>query len=122
MIFLLTAIENEYGDKVLVTNKGYEFEGGSSIIIARDELGRVHTVQDCLGNITTYEYDDNNNVTAIVYPDNTRVTMEYDARNRLKAQKDAYGNATTYTYDVCGQIEKETRYITYSMNGYNTKK
>ncbi|MBE5885165.1 MAG: hypothetical protein E7284_02040 [Lachnospiraceae bacterium] len=123
----LTAIENEYGDRVKVTDQGYEFDDGSSIIITRDELGRVTSITNREGKACTYEYDANNNL--IRYTDTTGNVVsytydmnhnllaildengkavarsEYDAQGRLVATIDADGNRIEYDYDPNARMQ-----------------
>jgi len=75
-----------------------------------------------------YEYDSNDNITKITYPDGTYVTREYNGPNGEMSKKiNEAGVITTYTYDTRGNLTskveaegapcaRETRYV-YDANG-----
>lgn len=96
-------------------------ETGSDMTVAQDgpdtrftydANGNVLTRTDAADNVTTYEYDASNQLTAIRYPDDTSVTYRYDSLMRRKQMTDSLG-VTYYEYDIHGQLTSVT-----DPNGY----
>ena len=53
-------------------------------------------MKDSLGSEFHYTYDLNGNQTAVIYPDGSKESVEYDARGRITGKNDRNGNKTTY--------------------------
>lgn len=68
---------------------------------------RVRTV-DALGNETLYEYDANDNVTKITEPNGAETISVYDDSGQMLSLTDALGRVTTYEYDSDGNRTKIT--------------
>ncbi len=63
---------------------------------------------DIVVRTTTYEYDNNNNLTKITYPNGGTVSNVYDDKNRITSSTDLRGVVTTYEYDTYNQLVKTT--------------
>ena len=89
------------------------------------------TLYDRNGNMTSstnyhtqdrvrYEYDENNRLIKMIYPNNIVVTYEYDENGNTKTVTDKDGLKTYYTYDnndnevlkTTGNIKTNKRYDT----------
>ena len=95
-----TRMEQSYNKLGMITDDGvnnYEYDesmrlssvtdGNSRLAFGYDGFNRLIKV-DYSGkgsNTVKYEYDDNSNVTAIVYPNGNQVTYSYDGLNRMKS-------------------------------------
>ncbi len=64
-----------------------------------DPLDRLATIQDELGNATTFSYDANGNRSQVRDAELNTTTYIYDERNLLWKVTDALGSVTEYTYD-----------------------
>ncbi|MEH0019208.1 MAG: right-handed parallel beta-helix repeat-containing protein [Desulfobacter sp.] len=70
--------------------------------------GRDLITLDDKGNQTRTEYDENQNLTRIIYPDNTQVTFTYDLRfNKVRQIIDPLGRTTLFEYDDKGSLVKK---------------
>ncbi len=66
---------------------------------------RTRVVSDALGNVTTYAYDEWENLTSVTHPDGTSVTYEYDTLlSKVVKKTDERGMVTTYEYDEKGNL------------------
>jgi len=92
---LLSQITNEYGQSLSFTYDGE----------------RLSSVVDLLGNVYQYEYDANDNLSVVVYPDET---PNDDSDNPRKIYH--YEN-TTYPHHLTGITDENgSRYATWSYN------
>ena len=81
---------------------------GHDITYTRDTKGRVATLTDASGNVTTYAYDYYSNLTSETGPDPDSsgplaapvTSYAYDSQDRLTSKTDPLGGSTSYTYDV----------------------
>ena len=74
--------------------------------------GRDEIITDEKGNITRKEYDEWDNLTKIIYPDDTEKTYEYEHTfNRITKQTDQNGNITEYQYDSKGNLTQKTEAV-----------
>ncbi|MCB9231091.1 MAG: S-layer homology domain-containing protein [Bacteroidia bacterium] len=70
---------------------------------------RLDYYTDYFGNTIDYSYDNNGNVTSIVYPGGTKtVTYHYDAKSRMDWVKDWNNQTTTYQWLPDDRIDKVT--------------
>ena len=77
-----------------------------------DANGNIKTVRDILGNITTYTYNDSNDVTQIEYPNGITITNEYSYHNPIATTQtytnDQFVTSTIakylYSYDTYGNL------------------
>jgi RHS repeat-associated protein len=100
--------------------------GNLSLVITYDTRGRVVTYgapgevytyayftgyttkTDPLGNVYTFYYDSNGNVTRTVLPDGTQILTNIDEDLNVSNETGPGGNTWTYTYNERGQILTET--------------
>lgn len=115
---------NQFDEKDLLVNDGYASynyyadnslqsvsRNGKAITYTYDALKRVTGVNysDFAGNTVSYQYDDNNNIIKITYPNGIAVNYEYDANNRLTVVKDNSNNPwATYNYLLDGRPNTQT--------------
>lgn len=89
-----------------------------TITFGYDGLKRTNKIgySDFVADTVRYEYDNNNNVTAIIYPHGFKVGYLYDELDRLKRVYNTATNAdyATYTYYNDGRLKQQT-------NGNGTK-
>ena len=75
-----------------------------------DQDGRNLIFTDEKGNVTRTDYDEKENLTRIVYPDNTEVNVAYDLRfNKVSRITDPLGRITTFEYDDDGNLVKKVQ-------------
>ena len=72
-----------------------------------DTIGRLKTATDAASLTTTYEYDDLDRITAMVYPDSTRAEVTY-LNERPATVKDRSGRISYYDYDNLKRLTKMT--------------
>jgi RHS repeat-associated protein len=91
---------------------------GKKITFGYDVLKRTNSIayDDFTGNTVQYEYDNNSNVTAMVYPGGFKVGYEYDALDRLVRVYNftTNSNFAAYTYYNDGRLKDQ-------INGNGTK-
>jgi YD repeat-containing protein len=73
------------------------------IQFAYDPNGNIASRTDANGATTKYEYDADNHLIAIRYPDKTSVKFTYDALGRRTQMMDPFGK-TSYEYNIHGQL------------------
>lgn len=71
-----------------------------------DNENNLKTITAPLGNITSFEYDGNNNKISMTDARLNTTYYTYDSNNRLKTNKDAENGVTTYEYDPNGNLIK----------------
>ncbi|WP_375495156.1 hypothetical protein [uncultured Nostoc sp.] len=116
-----TGVKNEYGDDGRL--KKMVDAAGASVQLAYDPSHSTETINDALGNPTTYEYDERGNVVTEIDALGGIITRDYDQDNNLLKKVDPDGVSTTYTYDdkgnpltITDQNGNVTR-ITYNQYG-----
>jgi YD repeat-containing protein len=82
--------------------------------------GQLQQVTDALDHITKYTaYDANGKLLSLTDPNGLITTMAYDSRQRLTSIT-AGGETTTYSYDPAGQLTRVTRpdgaYLAYTYD------
>jgi len=88
--------------------------------------GRLETLTDALGNVTSYEYSLEINTTAIIHPDGGRESITYNDAGHVLQQIDPLGRITSYSYDENFNILTETNSLghvisySYDENGNTT--
>ncbi len=108
--------------------------GDTPVITTYDSSGRIESVTDAAGNVTTYEYDVSTHTTTIHYlgdpadpnDDLGDATLVYDDAGYLTHYTDPLGAETIYTYNenhklikVKDPLTHETKF-TYNSNGHPT--
>jgi RHS repeat-associated protein len=90
-----------------------------------DDLNRLTSTEDAVGNVTTYEYDGEGNRTAVVEPKgpNFRTEYEYGERNELLEVRMADGGIYQYEYDPnlnrTEQTDAEGNVVTFTYDDLN---
>ena len=69
-----------------------------------DPAGNIHNKTDYQGNVTTYQYDDSNRLTAETNAAYLEVSYHYDPAGRLLDRILSNGAKTSYTYDTGGRL------------------
>lgn len=72
-------------------------------ICASQQAGRLDSMTNPLGNISTTLYDCEGRVSATVNPLGSRATNVYDAAGQFLASENPLGERTTTVYDVGGR-------------------
>jgi YD repeat-containing protein len=88
----VTSKETNYGDFSKTLTYDYDAEGNQTeltsgagtVLYDYDALGRVEQTTDQQGRTTTFEYDNNGNQTAEIYPNGISTTRTFDAMNRVQ--------------------------------------
>jgi len=83
----------------------------------QNEDGSFNTEEE-KGDTITYTYDEADNLSAITYPDRTKVLYEYDLNDNLIKVTDREGLETTYVYDAINRIVEIHR--PNGISTYNT--
>jgi YD repeat-containing protein len=73
-----------------------------------DPAGNIKTKTDYQGNVTAYQYDDSNRMTAESNPNYLEVSYHYDPAGRLLDRLLSNGAATHYVYDGGGRLTRLT--------------
>ena len=76
----------------------------SSLSESFDAYNRMTSYTDADGNLIQYRYDNNGNVTNLIYPGGKTVTYFYDSLNRLTNVTDWSGRKTVMTYDLASHL------------------
>ncbi len=130
----LSQITRSVDPKWISTDYTYDYRGkvktetraGKTISKSYDLMGNLVSLTDTNGNTTTYLYNQNNERTAEILPDNKQTTYTYDARGNIATKTDPNGTITTYTYDSLNRIMRKdyTRWanigwVTYESYTYD---
>ncbi|MFY9180089.1 MAG: RHS repeat-associated core domain-containing protein [Venatoribacter sp.] len=107
-------------DVVMVTDREgrqvrYQYDANRNLIKTINELGhethyryypdgRLHTLTDANGNITTWQRDIQGRVIGKTYNDGQGDDFGYDSAGRLTQQSDALGQRTQYRYTRTNQL------------------
>jgi RHS repeat-associated protein len=97
----------DYNNLTLLTNVG----AGVKLSWVYDAYNRVTSFTNAAGFIVQYRYDNNGNLTNLVYPGggNRTVKYYYDSNNRLTNVTDWAGRQTSYFHDLAGHLTSVTR-------------
>ena len=86
-------------------------ENGRQIVRKYDELNRLTNCVDEAGNNVGAEYDNNGNLTRLIYPGATAwVKYRYDSLNHLTNMVDWLGHTVNYQYDIAGRLTNMARH------------
>jgi RHS repeat-associated protein len=69
--------------------------------------GRVTTITDPAGRTTLLEYDAAGNLIRVTDPDGSQSAWDYDGMHHMTGQTDPRGNQAQVTYDFAGRITQE---------------
>jgi len=84
-------------------------ENGRTNSWSFDAYDRVSSYQDADGNLIQYRYDNNGNITNLIYPGGKIVAYFFDSLNRLTNVTDWVGRKTALTYDLASRLTSITR-------------
>ena len=76
--------------------------------VTYNNLNQITSRTDREGNTTSYEYDEDGNISCTTYPDGTTEEFEYDENRMPTWIKDRNGNDSSYTYDAQGYVTSFT--------------
>ncbi|MBL7717064.1 MAG: hypothetical protein JNL01_16485 [Bdellovibrionales bacterium] len=79
----------------------------AKVVYTRDDAGNILTAKNPNGDVTTYEYDDWNRLTAVISAENERTEYTYSFTGKLTQVKDAKANLITYNYNSLDQLEEK---------------
>ena len=86
-----------------------------------DKAGNITEAVDGNGNKRTYEYDDNNQLKSITYPDGVQEQYLYDADGNLIQSQDRNGITNEYQWNVYGSfIERKAGNLRNSYELHQT--
>ena len=78
--------------------------GISTIVDYEAPFHQMSALVDERGNRTTFEYDNQGNMTSLTYPDGLEETIQYDPVGNPITFTDRKGTEIQYTYDARGQL------------------
>lgn len=81
---------------------------GKTVNLVHDPSHSLETVQDQLGNPTTFEYDERGNVVRQIDALGGITSRTYDADNNMLTETDPLNHTRTFTYDNAGNVLTET--------------
>ena len=99
----------EYNSKAQIT-KNTDVTLGQSLVYTYTPNGKIHTVTDDDGGVTTYTYDELDPVISIQYPNGKRLVYEYDESGRKYRTYAPNGIRTEIEYNSIGQIASIIHY------------
>lgn len=82
--------------KIVENNEEIEFD--------YNEINQIVSYKDTFGNVVSFTYDEDGNMSSIIYPGNKVVTYDYDLNGRLIKVTDWNNNETLYAYDDNGKL------------------
>lgn len=77
---------------------------GGTLSITNDILGNPLTVTDPLNNVTSYTYNNQNQLVETLAPNGAITEAEYDNTGQVTKTIDELGNETVTTYDLMGNV------------------
>jgi RHS repeat-associated protein len=100
---------------------------GASVSYTYDNLNRLKSVIDNRlstgANMTTYAYDNANNIVNVTYPNGVTTVYAYDQLNRLTGLSSAQAGPYVYQLDSTGKktnaLESGNRSVTWNYDGTN---
>jgi RHS repeat-associated protein len=119
-----TGIRSEYDDQGRLVK--LIDASGHAVQMIHDPGNATETVQDQLGNSTTYEYDDRGNIVTQIDALGGITRRTYDAGSNMLSETDPLGRTTYFTYDERGDMLTQTdplgnvSYHTYQAFTYGT--
>ena len=88
-----------------------------------DAAGRLTSLTDANGGVTSFTYDSAGNLASLTDPVGNTTTWTYDAQNRMTQETDQLGNSRHFSYDSAGDLSDYTdgngqiRQYQYDTNG-----
>lgn len=87
-----------------------------------DELGRLIAEHGANGQLVTYTYDTNDNLTSVTDGEDRSTLYSYDALNRVRSTTNALNQTTTFAYDAAGRLKSVTdpknNTTSYTVDGF----
>lgn len=87
-----------------------------------DELGRLIAEHGANGQLVTYTYDTNDNLTSVTDGEDRSTLYSYDALNRVRSTTNALNQTTTFAYDAAGRVKSVTdpksNTTSYTVDGF----
>ena len=103
----------DYNANIAYFDGAQLFKENFAYVYEYDDNGRIETVTDLEGNVTTYTYrGDSSDITSITLPGNKTYSYTYNDQTLLTGTTSATGIQTTHTYDSYGNNTQTA--ITYS--------
>jgi RHS repeat-associated protein len=104
-------------DNLATTFYGYDannnqtnvVESGKTNSWTYNAYNRISSYRDTSGNLIQYRYDNDGNMTNLIYPGGKNVYYNYDSNNRLTNVTDWAGRKTSMAYDLDGRVTNITR-------------
>ena len=84
-----------------------------------DERGLLIGVENPLGDVVQYEYNQYAEKTCLIYPDGKRAEYAYDSMSRLLSVTEPNGTTTAYTYDALGRRTRTSDSTLTTEYGYD---
>ncbi|MGE6415603.1 DNRLRE domain-containing protein [Planococcus kocurii] len=98
-----STINDKYGNAKEVTDPK-----GNKVAFEYNELEQLKAMIDENGNRTSYEYDTNGNLKSLQNPRKFATTFSYNAQDELVSRTEPMGQVTSFSYDALGNLEFET--------------
>ena len=95
-----TLVKNENGTFTLTTLHQAVYDFG--------ETGRIATITDDHGLVTTYGYNENGRLATITDPSGQTLTFSYNETNHITKVTDSTGREVKFTYSETGELETAT--------------
>lgn len=113
-----TAKQSSYFEYDLSGNLiAYINKSGQTRTYGYDREDRLIYTKDALNQKTEYLYT-KENLTQVIYPDNSMVKLEYDKQNRVIAHTNRDGKVTKYHYNQQGKLSQKEDALNNTLN-YN---
>ena len=94
-------------DGVIVHSIGSTtFPDGSMVVVNRDASGNAVSVQDQMGKLWTYIYNDKGQKVTATDPEGGQWQYNYDSQGNLVSRTSPAGNGATYLYDTQGRLHR----------------
>jgi len=91
-------------DLALRPDASFDREGNRWSFTYEPAFGNVETIEDPMGNLSTFEYDVTGSLKARVNPEGDRLEFGYDGGGAPTTVTDGLGRTTTYAYDAAGNV------------------
>lgn len=98
-------VKNSYEDGYLTK---VTYPDGADETFAYDEYGRIKLHLNRRKQVTTFTYNDNDQITQVKDANGETVVYSYDVVGNLQSVKDKAGNVNTYTYNPANQVLTRT--------------
>ena len=83
----------------------YTLRTKSQIVFLFDQSGKLTSISDPQGHVTTYSYDSNGRLTRVSADTNMRyLDFTYDSQGLITAITDSSGRSVSYAYDSAGNL------------------